>query len=486
MTDTPSRLSVPNAPTPGRTRQVLYAVATILLSGLSPISAQEYLLIRPNQRATPFNYDSRSEYVRLTLKDLNLPRSTRDDNAVGRFLRDILTGREREFAIETLTIGLGDGSTRERVLYSIEKDGGNYNVTTLAGGPAARNRMTDGFVFDQSLPVTVSVTRSEWEEREDILSAAASKASGLIGSGAAAVVDATSTMFDAILTLVPPTSTATGMSTTIGPDDLTTAELIISSSRPAHSVDLFTLEFEILDGHFHDYELLTGLSRAGLSEAVAPWREMIREADTQIGTDGFGPLDAALLAFSDYVGELPITQHDRAIFTACAIKDWAPDGYRGVYVDGQELQYSANRYLRLTTSNLEAIRGSACDMPQQVECETEECRSMADFLVKSARKNSRRSAARTYIDEYVTVIVEGNEMDVSVDEYIEHFNIRRSAHFVKDTRVPGRQWSFVFAAGTLPISYRSNSYLESQIVIDLSRDDTDGNMRYYVTSIESR
>ena len=83
-------------------------------------------------------------------------------------------------------------------------------------------------------------------------------------------------------------------------------------------------------------------------------------------------------------------------------------------------------------------------------------------------------------------ILEGSEMDVSVDEYIEYFNIRRSAHFVKNTRVPGRQWSFVFAAGTLPMSYRSDSYWESQIVIDLSRDDTDGNMRYYVTSIESR
>ncbi len=486
MTDAPPVLSVTNSPTPGRGRQVLYAVAATLLSGLNPLSAQEYLSLRQGQEPTPFSYDARSEYVRLTLKDLNLPRSTRDNSAIGRFFRDILIGREREFAIATLAIDFGDGPTRQRVLYSIEKDGGNYNVSTLAGGPAARHRMTDGFVFDQSLPVTITVTRSEWEEREDILSAAASKASGLLGTGAAAVSDAASTMFDAILTLVPPTSTVTGMSATIAPDDLTSAELIIGSARSTNNADLFTLEFEILDGHFHDYDLPLGLLRAGLSEAVDSWREMIREADTQIVSDGLGPLEAALLAFSDYVGELPLTRNDRAILTACAIKDWAPGAYRGTLVNGREVQFSANRYLRLATSNLEAIRGSACDMPQQIECNTEECRSVADFLVKSARQNGRRSAAELYIDEFITLIAEGQEIDVSSDEYIEGFRIRRSAHFDKQARVAGRQWSFVFEAGTLDMSYKGEDYSESEIVIDVSRADTNGETRYYVTGIETR
>ena len=486
MTDAPPLPSVTGSPTPSRARQVLYAVVATLLSGLNPLGAQEYLSLRQGPDAAPFNYDARSEYVRLTLTDLNLPGSTRDDSAIGRFFRDILTGREREFALETLTIDFGDGSTQKRVLYSIEKDGGNYDVSTLAGGPAARHRMTDGFVFDQALPVTVTVTRSEWEERENILSAAASKASGLLGTGAAAVSDVASTMFDAILTLVPPTSTVTGMSATIAPHDLTTAELIIGSAGSTHNADLFTLEFEILDGHFHDYDLLPGLSRAGLSEAVVSWREMIREADTQLASDGFGPLEAALLAFSDYVGELPLTRNDRAILTACAIKDWASNAYRGTNVNGLEVQFSANRYLRLATGNLEAIQGSACDMPQQIECNTEECRSLADFLVKSSRRNGRQSAATSYIDEFVSLIAEGQDIDVSSDEYIEGFRIRRSAPFRKQTRVTGRQWSFVFEAGTLEMSYMGTDYSESEIIIDVSREDIDGDARYYVTSIESR
>lgn len=465
---------------------MLYTVAATLWSGFNPLSGQEYLGLRQEPEAMPFNYDARSEYVRVTLKDLNLPTSTRDNSPIGRFFRDILTGREREFAIETLAIDIGDGSTRQRVLYSIERDGGNYNVSTLAGGPAARHRMTDGFVFDQSLPVTIMVTRSEWEERENILSAAASRTNGLIGAGSTAVSDAASTIFDAVLTLVPPTSTEMGMSATIAPDDLTSAELVVGSSRPTHTVDLFTLEFEIINGHFYDFDLPQGLLRAGISEDVSPWREMIREADTQVVTDGLGPLDVVLLAFSDYVVGLPLTRYDRAILTACAIRDWAPSAYFGTRVGDREVQFSANRYLRLATSNLEAIRGSACDIPQQIECETEECRSVADFLVKSARQNSRRSAAGLYIDESITLIADGREIDVSVDDYIEGFRIRRSTRFEKQTLVAGSQWSFLFQAGTLAMSYESEDYMESEIVIDVSREDTNGDTRYYVTGIETR
>ncbi len=274
------------------------------------------------------------------------------------------------------------------------------------------------------------------------------------------------------------------MSATVTPHDLISPDLIVTSELQSHNVDLFTLEFEIMEGYFRDYSLADGLLRAGLRDDVASWADMVRDADRQIEVHGLGPLDAALLAFSDYVVGLPLTRQDRAILTACAIKDWAPNAYGGTRHEGQNVQYTASRYLRLATGSLESIRGSLCDMPNQVDCNTGECRSMADFLNKSARRNGRRAAAELYIDESLSLLLNGDEIEATVEDYVEKFRIRRPAFFEK-TNVVDNQWSFIFKPGALTMSYDGNNYQDSRITIDVSRVEMNGELRYIITGVEA-
>ena len=456
-----------------------------LLPNHDTLTAQEYLGLRQDTTGTQFTYDEHSQYVRISLKRLSLPRSTGDDNAVARFFRALLQGRDTEFALATLEVALPNRPIQKRVLYSLERDGRNYNVTALAAGAAARYRLTDAFVFDESLPVGITIRRTEWEERQDVLGALVSQAEGLLGPGTAAIASTVSGLLNTMSDLFPPDDFRTGMSATVTPRDLTSPDLIVTSELQSHTVDLFTLEFEIVEGYFRDYSLADGLSRAGLNDDVASWTNMVRDADRQIEAHGLGPLDAALLAFSDYVVTLPLTRRDRAIMTACAIKDWAPNAYRGIQHDGQDVQFTASRYLRLAPGNLEAIQGSPCDMPNQVDCNTGECRSMADFLSKSARGNGRRAAAELYIDESLSLLLNGQEIEATADDYVEKFRIRRPAFFEK-RRVVDNQWSFIFEPGALTMSYDDSDYQESRIIIDVSRVDVDGGQRYIVTGVEAQ
>ena len=462
----------------------LCAAAPSFLPGHYTLSAQEYLQIRVDTASAPFMYDEHSQYVRINLKHLSLTESTEDDNAIAQFFKVLLQGRDTEFALATLEVALHDRPVKQQVLYSLEKDGSNYDITTLAASTAVGYRLTDGFVFDESLPIGITIKRAEWEERQDVLGALVSRADGLVGGGAAGIASTVSTLFNTVTELFPPRNSRTAMSATVAPRDLTSSDLIVTSDLPSHDVDLLTLEFETMDGYFRDYSLRDGLSRAGLSDGLASWTDMVSDADRQTETHGLGPLDAILAAFSDYVAALPLTRRDRAILTACAIKEWAPNAYGGTQYDGREVRFSANRYLRLATGNLEAIRGSSCDMPDQVDCNTEECRSVADFLNKSARRNGRSAAAELYIDESMIMLLDGQEMEVTAVDYIEKFRVRRPAVFSKSS-VVADQWSFTFEPGTLAMTYDGKDYQACRVIIDVSRADEDSGHRYLVTGIET-
>ena len=449
----PDLLSEPRLPISATTALQRYrrlmlipcAIVFTIVAGMCPLSAQATLGVRQLDNP-PFSYNEHRQYIRINLRGLNLPQYA-DDDSRRRFFTSLLQGRETEFALTTIEITTHGQPAYVHVLYSIEKEGRSYNVTTLAGGPSAGYRLTDGFVFDQSLPVTITATQSEWKERDDILSSLVSTASGVAGAGTEVIGATVSSLFGAVSILFPPTSQVTTMSTTIAPSDLTGAHVIVTTNTSTSDLELFTLEFETLEGYFRDFHLTDGLSRAGLSDNMASWQEMIREADRQVENSGLLGLDAPLLAFADYVAALPLTRFDRAILTACAIKEWAPNAYRGTQFNGHSAQFTANRYLRLPTGNLEAIRHSACDMPQQIDCSTDECRSVADFLIKSARRSGRRSAASLYIDESMTLVMDGREIEVGVADYVEKFGIRRPAVFRKEA-VVGGQWSFVFGLFT--------------------------------------
>ena len=295
-----------------------------------------------------------------------------------------------------------------------------------------------------------------------------------------------SQLFDILSILFPPSATVTAMRTDVAPSDMKNAELIINSTLSKFSaVELFRLEFEIVNGHFHDFRLAAGLKRARLTENVESWRILIQSADEQISANGLGPLKSVLLAFSGYVATLPLTRHDRAILTACAVKEWAPNAHRGIQAGEETIQFSASDYSKLPTGQWRVIRDSDCYPQRDINCETDECRSMADFLNKSARKNARNAAAELYIDESLTLVINNSVTELSTSDYVENVLILHPAIFEKK-QVIENQWSFVFKPSTLPLIYKGTNYRSYQIKINIVADLSDnGSRRFFVTSIEA-
>ena len=466
---------------------------TFILTGLlvltASLGAQEYLEVSDVQKGPAFSYDQKSQYVRLSVKNLTLPSSTSDQNAAARFFRNLLQGRKTVFSLSTIEVDPKSQKASKVVLYSIEKSGNNFRIQSLSSGATIGYRITEEFVFDESFPVAVKVSRSEWEEREDILSQLAGSFGSL--SPAPEIGIGVSEVFNIVSRFFPPKSTVIGMDAMLTPSDIENSELVIGSKQSGNfsgdPVELFRLEFEVVQGHFRDYSLQDGLRRAGLFDTVGPWRDLIRDADEQIRQNGgLGPLTSVIVSFSDFVANLPLTRYDRAILTACAVKNWAPNAYNGTELQsGGKVQFTANDYLRLSTGNLDAIKDSECNVFFEVQCNTDECRSMVDFLNKSARKNGRLKAAELYIDGSIIFSVDGIETELSRDEYIDKIRILRPARFEKRQAVEN-QWSFVFEPGSLSLQYDGQNYRDRRIIIDISRDLINGSQRFLVTSIEAK
>ena len=272
------------------------------------------------------------------------------------------------------------------------------------------------------------------------------------------------------------------VSATIVPSDLKRTDLIVGSSLSNHAVDLFTLQFDTVSGHFREYDLAMGLRRARLTGVLEPWRAMIEEADEQTPTSGISPVYSTITSFARYVSRLPLTRYDRAILTACAIKEWAPNVFYGTQVNNETVQFTHNHYSKLPTGNLNAIRGSDCAINTPVSCNTDVCGFMVDFLNKSSISAGRRDVAQSALDEYLNLTLHGQLIELARDDYVDKIRIPRPARFQIDSSVPD-SWTFAFERGNLPLIVDSTSYAESAISIDVIRIATGEGERFIVTGI---
>ena len=462
---------------------LLMSVALVGVSSTpAPSNAQEYLAIRDQQSGPTFTYNPERQYVRVRLANLAVPQTTQEQPRWRAFLSTMLRGRQTEYSISTIDIAIEGDSTYQSILYSIEKQGDNFTTSALAGPGSIGYHLTDEFVFDGSFPVRVTVSRSDWEERQDVLSSFAASLGGIPGVETEMLPQVTSQLFDAVSLLFPPTSTAMALTVTIVPSDLAATDLIVGSGLSGHTVDLFTLQFDTVPGHFHDYDLPSGLRRSRLTSVLEPWRAMVEEADEQTPTSGIDPVHSTITAFARFVSRLPLTRYDRAILTACAIKDWAPNAFYGTQVDGENVQFTHNHYSRLPTGNLNAIRGSDCAIDTPVSCNTDVCRFMVGFLNKSALPFGRREVAQTALDEYLTVTLPGQVLELTPDDYVRVIRIPRPARFEIESSIPG-SWTFAFEDGTLPLSVNGTSYAGSAVYVDVVRAEMGEGQRFIVAGI---
>ena len=480
----PTRDSTPGrgAPSTRQTVLCLFIGLVGLLPSSTPANAQQYLAIRDQQNGPAFTYDPRRQYVRIRLKNLALPKATQDQPRWRAFLSTLFQGRRSDFSVSTIKIAINGDSTYQAVLYSIEKQGNNFTTSALAGPGPTGYHLTDEFAFDESIPIRLVISRSDWEERNDILSSLATSLGGIAGVETAALSEATSQLFNVASLLFPPSSAVMAVSTTIVPSDLERNALTIGSTLSGHSVDLFTLQFDTVPGHFRDYDLSTGLRRAHLTTVLEPWRKMIEEADEQAASTGFSPVYSTITSFARYVSRLSLTRYDRAILTACAIKEWAPNVFYGTQANNEKVQFTHNHYSRLPTGDLNAIRKSDCAINTPVSCNTDVCRFMVDFLNKSSIPSGRRYVAQTHLDEYLALTLYDQLAELAPDDYIDRIRIPRPGRFRIDSTVPD-SWTFAFEPGNLPLSIDGTSHTESAIFIDVIRIASGEAERFIVTGI---
>lgn len=455
-----------------------YFIAFLLLLICTSLSFGQSLDIG-DQTGDDFTYDMDSEYVTISLKDLNLPDISDDSSAIAQFFKKLFFNRKR-FGLAYVEVITPFNKPEKTILFTFEREEAErYSYSYIGASDRITFPLSNPFVY--SKPVVLKIVLKEWEDEKS--SAAVKKIIGAINqtgiSGNAAVILSNATLIlDLVEQIFKPDSIEEALSLRIKAQDIQKSDLQIIGDNS----NFFRLFFTTQSGFFSNYDLQSGILNADI-KSIDSWKKVIHNADLHLKSDGLDPLVSAIYSFSDYVSELSLNKSDRAIMTACAVRNWAPNASNGVTnLDGDLIQFTAHHYSRLPTGNLKIIRKSQCDFTG-VDCRTIQCHAMSDFINKSATTAGRKQAADLYLKGELTVIIDGVEKLLSIDQFVSQFRIRRPAFFKAEPTGP-MSWSYHFEPKSLSLSINENSYQQSKIRMDIIKEKVDSEWKFYIAGIE--
>lgn len=457
------------------TKLVVIALLNLLISS-SVFSAK---LEVGSQSGDEFSYNKEKEYASISLKDLNLPSIENADSKLEKFFKKLFVGRKK-YGVAYIEVAPEFGDKQKTILFTYEREDENrYKYKYVGAKGSITYPISRAFIYTD--PVTVDIVIKEWED-ETASSAvktiieAAGKSSFAVGYES--VFSNITLMLDLVETLFPADSTEEALSLKLIRNEIKNSDLQILGD----GAEFFKLSLNTNGSFFKDYDTSKGLQRARIENSDA-WKQVILNTDKNLSADGKAPLIAAVQSFSDFIAGLPLNRDDKALLTACAINDWADEAVKGnILFEGERVQFTAHDYSKLPTSNLALVRKSKCDFTG-VNCNTSNCLSMSDFIIKSSRSSSRKTASELYIDGELTITFSDSEITLTPDEYIKSFRISRTAYF--ETEITGpNSWSYHFPENTLDMKVKGTRYKQHRIRIDLVKEKLSGEIKYIVTGIE--
>lgn len=461
-------------------KSILIPYALLICAISLPNTASATRVELGPQTGPAFEYNPETQYVGIRLKDLNLPEPGDDSGKLARFLKKLFVDRKQFGAAFIEVIPPFAKTWQKTVLFTYEWAGANrYKFRHIGATDGLGYGISPDFIFSD--PVDIRIEIREWEDKaagsavKTILDAVNETP---LAAGYGAVVSNATLMIDLAQNLFKPDEVEEALRLRLDPRDISNRHIQILGD----GTRFFTLELRSSDGYFDDFDLEKGIRRAGIS-GLQTWQQMIRNTDRHLGTDGKTPLVAMARSYADHIASLGLNRRDQAIFTACSLCAWAGDAVNGAVMEnGRPIYFSANDYAGLTTGDLGVVRGSACDFTG-VDCRTENCLAMVDFINKCAKPRGRGKAAALYLDGELALTFQNTEHVLNPAEFITDFSIRRQAYFTSKQVFPGR-WEYTFEPGNLDLRYQDQRYKSARVVIGLSREVLDGKPVYSISGIE--
>ena len=431
------------------------------------------------QSGEEFTYNKEKEYVSISIKDLNLPSIDETDSKLATFFKSLFVDRKK-YGIAYIEVTPEFGKKQKTILFTYEReDDDRYTYKYIGANGEITYPVSRNFIYSD--PVSIDIVIKEWED-ENASSAVktiigAAKSSNL-AVGYDSILSNITLILDLVEALFPADSTEEALALKLNPSDIKNESIQILGD----GAEFFKLKLSLNDSFFKDFNTQKGLKRARIENTDA-WKQVLINADKGLSSAGKEPLIAAVQSFSDFVSTLPINKDDQALLTACAINDWADEAVSGnVFFKKENVQFTAHDYSQLPTANLTLVRGSRCDF-KGVNCKTDQCLAVSDFINKSSRSSARKVASELYIDGEVTITFLDSEIILTPEEYISSFRISRPSFF--DTQPTGpNSWSYYFDENSLDMRIQGKRYKPYRIRMDVVREVNEGISKYIIVGIE--
>jgi hypothetical protein len=458
---------------------IITRTVVLLMAALISCSASAARLSIGEQSGNGFDYDKAEEYVSISLKELNLPSIDDDSSQLARFFKRLFVDRKR-YGVAYIEVTPAFGDKEKTILFTYEKESDDrYKYKYIGASSDITYSISRPFIYSD--PVDIHIIIKEWEDEKS--SSAVKTILGAVESSGAStghesVLSNITLMLDLIEALFPADSSEEALSLRLSPADIHKEDIQVNGDDAA----FFKLTLRSRKAFFDDYDTDKGIQRVGIGNMMA-WKQVITTADKNIPSDGLEPLISAVQSYADYVSTLNLNRRDQAILTACSINDWANDAVKGnVTYKNQKIQFTAHDYSKLPTANLKIVRNSSCDFTG-VNCNTSHCLAMSDFINKSSRSTSRRTAAELYIDGELNISFKDGDLTLKPEDYISSFRISRPAFFETEPTGPN-SWSYYFSENALDLRIDGRRYKPYKIRIDLVREKTPEDSKYVIVGIE--
>jgi hypothetical protein len=429
-----------------------------------------------------FEFNYKKDYLDVNVEEL-IPLPTAAPS-----LWERLIGKKTKFGIVYAEIKNEDVSTKIPLFSYSAKSDNTYDVNTVSVGNGVVFPIVKGIPYNPNNAPVIKIYVKYWEDKKNAelinsLISVAGLFSSIDPSSTSKTLDISTSIISLVEKLFPSDDEKSSITIPLIEENIDRKYVIFGFDKDP----VIKIGFRKRKGFFVGESFNSALENFK-PEQYEAWKGAIIQLDQNIDKTGLDALVERLYAYSTYISTLPLNYADKVLLQANSIQTWANNAVTGAKYDenGNVIHLSQATYRRLDNSDWplldELTDNVLTDLNGSGNCATPQCKSMADYLSKSAVELN----VNKYLPPKISISIDGIIEKVSKDDFVNLVIIKNDPGWDAFSNVIGtsNRWEARFKEGKIGITIRDVDYAGAKVCFVMVKIVDEGRENFFIQSLE--